>query len=82
MEPTKSHITNCVFVIIIIVITGVIARLADAALPTVGLSVIVSLLPTLVVGEPGFIVALTIVLGVVVEFESDSFSPLPVSSLS
>lgn len=62
-----------------ILFTGVIARRADLA--TEGLSVIVSL-PTLVVGEPGFTVALTIVLGVVVELESDSFSPLPVSSLS
>lgn len=52
-----------------------------AFLATDGLSVTVSL-PMLVVGDPGLTVALTIVFGVVVELESDSFSPLPVSSLS
>lgn len=34
------------------------------------------------VGEPGFAEPLTTVFGVVVEFESDSFSKLPPSSLS
>lgn len=59
-------------------LTGVIDLLAFLDIP--GRSATVSL-PVLAVGEP-VLLPLIIVFGVVVEFESDSFSALPHSSLS